>query len=180
MRWLNGITGSGNMKHWVYVREMVKDREAWCPWGHRELDRTEWLNKNKRSNLYNGLSPSPPSPLNLSSLIWEGNGNPLQYSCLENSMDRGAWQVMVHGVTKNSQTWLNDEHLSYSSLPCSSHLAGADWPLNYNFHLPSTLPPQRLYLAHTFSKWCLANAFTSFKSLLNFDLLNRAYTCHTI
>ena len=28
----------------------------------------------------------------------EGNGNPLQYSCLENSMDRGAWQVTVHGV----------------------------------------------------------------------------------
>ena len=33
----------------------------------------------------------------------EGNGNPLQYSCLENPMDRGGWQAMVHGVTK-SQT----------------------------------------------------------------------------
>ena len=33
----------------------------------------------------------------------EGNGNPLQYSCLENSMDRGAWQATVHGVAK-SQT----------------------------------------------------------------------------
>ena len=33
----------------------------------------------------------------------EGNGNPLQYSCLENSMDRGAWWATVHGVTK-SQT----------------------------------------------------------------------------
>ena len=31
-----------------------------------------------------------------------GNGNPLQYSCLENPMDRGAWQATVHGVT-NSQ-----------------------------------------------------------------------------
>ena len=28
-----------------------------------------------------------------------GHGNPLQYSCLENSMDRGAWQAAVHGVT---------------------------------------------------------------------------------
>ena len=37
----------------------------------------------------------------------EGNGNPLQYSCLENSMDRGAWQATVHGVTK-SQTRLSD------------------------------------------------------------------------
>ena len=34
-----------------------------------------------------------------------GCGNPLQYSCLENPMDRGAWQTTVHGVTK-SQTWL--------------------------------------------------------------------------
>ena len=31
-----------------------------------------------------------------------GNGNPLQYSCLENSMDRGAWRATVHGVT---QSW---------------------------------------------------------------------------
>ena len=30
-----------------------------------------------------------------------GNGNPLQYSCLENPMDRGAWQAIVHGVAKN-------------------------------------------------------------------------------
>ena len=35
----------------------------------------------------------------------EGNGNPLQYSCLENPMDRGGWQAAVHGVTK-SQTKL--------------------------------------------------------------------------
>ena len=33
----------------------------------------------------------------------EGNGNPLQYSCLESSMDRGAWLAIIHGVTK-SQT----------------------------------------------------------------------------
>ena len=31
----------------------------------------------------------------------EGNGYPLQYSCPENSMDRGAWQATVHGVTKS-------------------------------------------------------------------------------
>ena len=30
----------------------------------------------------------------------EGNGNPLQYSCLENPMDRGEWRAMVHGVTR--------------------------------------------------------------------------------
>ena len=31
----------------------------------------------------------------------EGNGNPLQYSCLENPMDRGAWQATLHGVARN-------------------------------------------------------------------------------
>ena len=34
----------------------------------------------------------------------EGNSNPLQYSCLENSMDRGAWEATVHGVAKKSDT----------------------------------------------------------------------------
>ena len=37
-----------------------------------------------------------------------GCGNPLQYSCLEDPMDRGTWQAAVHGVTK-SQTGLRDE-----------------------------------------------------------------------
>jgi len=39
--------------------------------------------------------------------LGEGNGNPLQYSCLENPMDRGAWWSTVHGVAK-SQTQLRD------------------------------------------------------------------------
>ena len=33
--------------------------------------------------------------------LGERNGNPLQYCCLVNSMDRGAWQTTVHGVTKS-------------------------------------------------------------------------------
>ena len=37
----------------------------------------------------------------------EGNGTPLQFSCLENPMDRGAWWAAVHGVTR-SRTWLSD------------------------------------------------------------------------
>ena len=38
-------------------------------------------------------------------ILWRGNGNPLQYSCLGNPMDRGAWWATVHGTTK-SQTRL--------------------------------------------------------------------------
>ena len=40
-------------------------------------------------------------------LIGEGNGTPLQHSCLENPMDRGAWWAAVHGVTR-SRTRLSD------------------------------------------------------------------------
>ena len=40
-------------------------------------------------------------------LIGEGNGTPLQYSCLENPMDGGAWWAIVHGVTKG-RTRLSD------------------------------------------------------------------------
>ena len=38
-----------------------------------------------------------------------GHGNPLQYSCLENPMDRGAWQATVHGVAKS---WTQLDQLS--------------------------------------------------------------------
>ena len=43
----------------------------------------------------------------------KGNSNELQYACLENSTDRGAWQATVHGVP-NSQTQLSNFHLSLS------------------------------------------------------------------
>ena len=43
----------------------------------------------------------------LSRLVGEGNGNPLQYSCLENPVDGGAWWAAAHGVAR-SQTQLND------------------------------------------------------------------------
>ena len=51
----------------------------------------------------------------------EGNGNPLQYSCLENSMDRGAWWATDHGVTKS---WTQQSYftffLSFASILATS------------------------------------------------------------
>ena len=44
--------------------------------------------------------------------IREGNGTPLQYSCLENPMDGGAWLAAVHGVAK-SRIWLSDFTFSF-------------------------------------------------------------------
>ena len=46
------------------------------------------------ANLIPGLGRSPG----------KGNGNPLEYSCLGNPMDRGTWQAAIHGVTKESDT----------------------------------------------------------------------------
>ena len=45
----------------------------------------------------------------------KGNGNLLQYSCLENSMDRGAWKAIVQGVTK-SQTRLSGFHFTHTRI----------------------------------------------------------------
>ena len=86
-------------------------------------------------------------------IIGEGNGNPLQYSCLENPMDRGAWWAAVDGVV-TSWTWLSDftftfhfhalekEMATHSSVPAwrtpgtaepgglpsmGSHRVGHDW-----------------------------------------------------
>ena len=56
-------------------------------------------------------------------ISWKGNGFPLQYSCLENPMDRGPWQATVHGVTK-SQTWLSMcklTHIEYNIYNCFNH-----------------------------------------------------------
>ena len=50
----------------------------------------------------------------------EGNGNPLQYSCLENPMDRGAWRATVHGVAKSQTQLSNCELLIQSCLIVTS------------------------------------------------------------
>ena len=51
--------------------------------------------------------------MTVGNLLGEGSGTPLQYSCLENSMDGGTWWVTVHGVAK-SLTQLNDFTFTFS------------------------------------------------------------------
>ena len=54
--------------------------------------------------------------LSMNACIGEGNGNPLQYSCLENPGDRGAWWAAVYGVAQSrtplSDSKWNEDHLS--------------------------------------------------------------------
>ena len=69
-----------------------------CPWGRYESDRTEWLHFH----------------LSLS-CIGEGNGNPLQCSCLENPKDGGAWWASVYGVTQSRTRLKRLSSSSYSA-----------------------------------------------------------------
>ena len=57
----------------------------------------------QRMRWLDGITDSVDMSLSkLQELVGEGNGNPLQYSCLENPMDRGAWWAAVYGV---AQSW---------------------------------------------------------------------------
>ena len=82
---------------------------GYSPWGRKESEKTE-LNFTFLKRPYRAVQESacnagdPGEILGSGRSPGEGNGNPLQYSCLENPMDRGIWQATVHvGVTK-SQT----------------------------------------------------------------------------
>ena len=71
----------------------------------------------------------------------EANGTPLQYSCMENPVDGGAWWAAVHGVTK-SQTWLSDFtftfHCHALKEEMATHSSILDW------RIPGTGEPGRL------------------------------------
>ena len=62
----------------------------------------------------------------------EGNSNPLQYSCLENSMDRGAWWAAVQGRKEMDTTEMTKQHAHYSSPPAFSGDSAFQCYLFYN------------------------------------------------
>ena len=93
---------------------------GYSPWGCKESYTTQWLSTTQH-RVYTWASemalvvknlPASAGDLRDAGSIprsgrspGEGNGNPLQQSCLENSMDGGAWWATVHGVTKSRTQW---------------------------------------------------------------------------
>ena len=112
-------------------------------WGRKESDTTEWLSLHFTIVLQGFPSGSVGKEFTFSALDagdvgsipgsgrspGEGHGNPLQHSCQENPMDRGAWLTTVHGVTKS---WTRSKRLNRHA--CNSILKKL-----YHFILPSTL-----------------------------------------
>ena len=99
-RWLDGITDPMDMSL-SKLQEMVKDREGWCA-------AVDGMSKN-RTCLIDRTTVSEESACNegdpdfiprLERSSGKRNGNPIQYSCLENPMDREAWWATVHAVAK--------------------------------------------------------------------------------
>ena len=72
---------------------------------------------------------------------WGHNGTPLQYSCLENPMDGGAWWAAVHGVT-TSQTWLSDFTFTFHFQTLEKEKATHSTVLAWR--IPGTAEPGRL------------------------------------
>ena len=96
------LPSTGRRRQWQPTPVLVSGKShgrrslgGCSPWGREESDTTEQL------HFHFSLS-----------CIGEGNGNPLQCSCLENPRDRGAWWAAVYGVT---QSWTRLKWLSSSS-----------------------------------------------------------------
>ena len=138
----DGWMASPTWRTWVWASSKVKDREAWHAAVHRvaksQTRLSDWTTKIQHTGasqvalVVKILTASAGDTRNLG-LIPEsgrsprvGNGNSLQYTCLENSMDRGAWQATQStGLQWVRQHWVTElactQYTKQMSLPALVH-----------------------------------------------------------
>ena len=124
-----------------------------------QWDITRILYSGKESACQAGDARDADSITGLGRYPGVGNGNQLQYSCLENSMDRGAWWATVHGIAKN-QTWLSD-------WACTHKLSPQELNADTSFGLISNYYPT-WYTIYILWTWERAKIFTNFFTSLFF------------
>ena len=126
-------------------------------WGCKELDTTERLTLHSRLGLSQWLSDKEPTcqcrrrGLNpwVGKTPWRRDGDPLQYSCLENPSERGAWWAAIHSVAKSQRRLkqLRCKHI----LHCSHH----SWALTIAASISGHWLPQAL-ACHPCHSWLRA------------------------
>ena len=139
-------------------------RQAPLSMGFPRQEYWSWLPFPPLKNLLNpGIKPMFPALagkfFTTESVTWEahkeGSGNPLQYSCLENPRDRGAWQAVVYGVAQ-SQTRLkrlsNSSSSTWEALAITVTVATSPWPPCLTYLLMMFSHPDSKSLR---ALWCL-------------------------
>ena len=108
----------------------------------------------------------------LLAIIGEGNGSPLQYSCLENPVDRGAWWAAVHGIAE-SRTWLSDFTFHFHALEkeMATHSSVLAWRIPGTGE-PGGLPSMGLHgVGHDWSDLAAAAAAPCYNRSLGIGVM---------
>ena len=87
---------------WMEVRDIVQETGIKTIPKKKKCKKAKWLSEEAlQTAVERREAKSKGKKERYTHLIEEGNGNPLQYSCLENPRDRGAWWVAVYGVAQS-------------------------------------------------------------------------------